>query len=177
MTSGRPEFVVQHHLATADHYDVRLEIEGVLVSWALPKGPSTDPRVRRMAIRTDDHDLAHASVEGAFGRSTVQVWDRGTFDHQGDGDAAAGLAAGHLSVWLDGEKLHGGYTFLRLPGEPKETWLMIKKRDGEADPVDDPVATRPESVLTGRTLEQIKAEQPEPHPTHEGERHGSRSER
>ncbi len=159
MTSDRPEFVVQHHLATADHYDVRLEIDGVLVSWAVPKGPSTDPRVRRMAIRTDDHDLAHSSVEGAFGRSAVLIWDRGTFTPQGDGSAAAGLAAGRLSVWLDGEKLRGGYTFIRLPGEPRETWLMIKKRDGEADPADDPINSRPESVLTGRTLDQIR-EQP-----------------
>jgi DNA ligase D-like protein (predicted 3'-phosphoesterase) len=155
-----PQFVVQHHLATADHYDFRLEIDNVLVSWAVPKGPSTDPSVRRLAIRSDDHDLAHASVEGTNGRSTVLVWDRGTFrnlSHVGaDGiGAGAALARGHLTVWLDGQKLRGGYSLIRTDRRGRETWLLIKKSDEEADPLRDPVASEPESVLSGRTLAEI----------------------
>jgi DNA ligase D-like protein (predicted 3'-phosphoesterase) len=155
-----PRFVVQHHLATADHYDVRLEIDGVLVSWAVPKGPSTDPAVRRLAIRTGDHDLAHAEVEGAFGRSTVLVWDQGTFrnlSHRGVEpiDAGAGLARGQLSVWLEGHKLRGGYSLIRTDRTVRETWLLIKKADEEADPGRDPVADAPDSVLSGRTMAEI----------------------
>ncbi len=161
-------FVVQHHLATADHFDFRLEIEGVLVSWAVPKGPSTDSRVRRMAIRTDDHDLSHETVEGAFGRSTVLVWDRGdyTTTSRVAGDpivAAAALARGRLSVQLNGQKLRGGWTLIRLPDQQHETWLLIKKADAYADPSYDPVAQFPESVLSGRTLDEIATDdQPEP---------------
>lgn len=156
-------FVVQHHLATADHYDFRLEIDGVLVSWAVPKGPSTDPRVRRMAIRTDDHGLEHESVEGVVGRSTVLVWDRGSYDNTSRDagepiEAGAALARGHLSFRLRGEKLQGGYALLRLPDQQRESWLLIKKSDTDADPSYDPISEAPESVLSGRTLEQIAAE-------------------
>lgn len=160
--TNEPQFVVQHHLASADHYDFRLEIDGVLASWAVPKGPSTDPTVRRLAIRTDDHDLDHASVEGAFGRSTVLVWDRGTFrnlSHEGAHQvpASSGLARGHLSVWLDGHKLRGGYSLIRTERTGRETWLLIKKVDEEADRASDPIASQPESILSGRTVEEIAA--------------------
>ncbi len=164
--SGR--FVVQHHLARADHYDFRLEIGGVLASWAVPKGPSADPQVRRMAIRTDDHEVDHESVEGAFGRSIVLVWDRGTYDvisREGGVllDGAAALARGRLSFRLHGEKLRGGWTLIRLPDRQRETWLLIKKADADADATYDPVRTAPESVLTGRTLDEIASEdQPGP---------------
>ena len=159
----RPTFVVQHHLATADHYDFRLEIDGVLVSWAVPRGPSTDPSVRRLAIRTDDHDLGHAEVEGAFGRSVVQVWDRGRYrnlSHRAGHpiDTGEALARGHLSVWLDGHKLRGGHTLIRTDRAGRETWLLIKKADEEADPLRNPVADEPASVLSGRTVAQIAAD-------------------
>jgi DNA ligase D-like protein (predicted 3'-phosphoesterase) len=165
--SEQGRFVIQHHLATADHYDLRLEIDGVLVSWAVPKGPSPDPRIRRMAIRTDDHELDHQFVEGGFGRSTVLVWDRGSYDNASrDGGepitATAALARGQLSVRLHGEKLRGGWTLIRLPDQRRETWLLLKKADADADPGYDPVATAPNSVLSGRTMEQIAADQPCP---------------
>lgn len=156
-------FVIQHHLATADHYDFRLEIDGVLVSWAVPKGPSTDPRVRRLAKRTEDHPLDYENFEGViskgqYGGGTVQVWDRGMFgnvSHDKGVDVPAGdaLDRGHLSVVLAGEKISGGYTLIRTKGE--NIWLLIKKNDAYADARRNPVSTQNESVLTGRTLAQI----------------------
>lgn len=166
--SGREDrhFVIQHHLATADHYDFRLEINGVLVSWAVPKGPSTDPRVRRMAKRTEDHPLDYADFEGViakgqYGGGTVQVWDRGTFrntSHDKGRDLPAGdaLERGHLSFVLAGEKLAGAYSLIRTGGE--NMWLLIKKKDAAADARRNPTSTQDESVLTGRTMKQIAAE-------------------
>ncbi|WP_375500849.1 DNA polymerase ligase N-terminal domain-containing protein [uncultured Jatrophihabitans sp.] len=156
-----PIFVIQHHLATADHYDVRFEIQGVLVSWAVPKGPSTDPRVRRLAKRTGDHDLAYADYEGVLGPrrggGTVQVWDRGTFRNisrrKGEPiSAAEALDEGHLSVDVAGEKISGGYTLIRTGGD---MWLLIKHKGAGADPSSEPTSALPESVLTGRTMAQI----------------------
>lgn len=165
-TRSDPHFVIQHHLATADHYDFRLEIDGVLVSWAVPKGPSTDPRERRLAKRTEDHPLGYEDFEGViakgqYGGGTVQVWDQGTFRNVSkDGDrelsATAGLERGHLSFRLAGEKLSGGYSMIRTRGE--DLWLLIKKRDAGADARRRPTRTQPESVLTGRTMEQIAAD-------------------
>ena len=160
-----PRFVIQHHLATADHYDVRFEIDGVLVSWAVPKGPSTDPRVRRLAKRTGDHALDHADYEGVLGPrrggGTVQVWDRGTFRNISERDglsitAGEALAAGHLSVDVDGEKIIGGYSLIRTRGE--NMWLLIKRKGRGADARRNPVGTQPESVLSGRTLDEITAQ-------------------
>jgi DNA ligase D-like protein (predicted 3'-phosphoesterase) len=161
-----PRFVIQHHLATADHYDFRLEIDGVLVSWAVPKGPSTDPRERRMAKRVGDHDLGYIDYEGVLskqrrGGGIVQVWDHGTFrnvskNKQGPLDAGDALAAGHLSFVLEGEKLRGGYSLIKTKGD--DLWLLLKKRDADADTRRNPTSTENESVLTGRTLEQIEAD-------------------
>ena len=156
-------WVVTHHLATADHYDLRLEIAGTLVSWAVPKGPSLDPAVRRMAIRTDDHGMEHLLTEGAFGTHVVQQWDTGTYvnrSHSGPTavTAEAALARGHLSVWLEGKKLRGGFTLLRTDRSAREMWLLIKKADEHAEPGVEIVALAPASVLTGRTIEQIAAE-------------------
>jgi DNA ligase D-like protein (predicted 3'-phosphoesterase) len=172
---GRPDaahFVIQHHLATADHYDFRLEIGGVLVSWAVPKGPSTDPRVRRLAKRTEDHPLDYETFEGVisksqYGGGTVQVWDRGTFvnaSHDGNREisAADGLERGHLSFRLSGEKIRGGYSLIKTRGQAgrsdENLWLLIKKDDADADARRRPTSTQPESVLTGRTLDEIKAD-------------------
>lgn len=161
-----PRFVIQHHLATADHYDFRLEIGGVLVSWAVPKGPSTDPRERRLAKRTEDHLLDYELFEGViskgkYGGGTVQVWDRGTFrnvsrDGGEDLTAGAALARGHLSFGVDGEKIRGGYSLIKSRGD--NLWLLIKKRDAEADARRRPTSTQTESVLTGRTLDEIRAD-------------------
>jgi DNA ligase D-like protein (predicted 3'-phosphoesterase) len=161
-----PHFVIQHHLATADHFDFRLEIDGVLVSWAVPKGPSTDPRERRLAKRTEDHPLDYEGFEGViqkgeYGGGTVQVWDRGTFrnvsrEHGEERSSRAALAAGHLSFVLAGQKLRGGYSLIRTRGQ--DMWLLIKKQDEDADARRRPTSTQVESVLTGRTLDQIAAD-------------------
>jgi DNA ligase D-like protein (predicted 3'-phosphoesterase) len=163
-----PHFVIQHHLATADHYDFRLEIDGVLVSWAVPKGPSLDPREHRLAIRTEDHPLDYESFEGTIGKGqygggVVQVWDRGTFrnmSHDKDKpvELPAALARGRLTFWLEGEKLRGGFSLVRTRGDEREHWLLIKKADETADARRRPTSTQNESVLTGRTLDEIAAE-------------------
>jgi DNA ligase D-like protein (predicted 3'-phosphoesterase) len=153
---GRPHFVIQHHAARSEHYDFRLEINGVLVSWAVPKGPSTDPRDKRMARRTEDHPLEYETFEGViptgeYGAGPVIVWDRGAY--QPDGSAAEGLQRGHLSFRLNGEKLHGGYALTRIRSD---TWLLVKRADGGADARRRPVRSQPESVLSGRTLDDLE---------------------
>jgi DNA ligase D-like protein (predicted 3'-phosphoesterase) len=165
--SAEPHFVIQHHLATADHYDFRLEIDGVLVSWAVPKGPSMNPKEHRLAVRTEDHPMDYESFEGRIGKGqygggTVQVWDRGTFrntSHDKDKDLAAGAALkrGHLSFWLEGEKVRGGFSLIRTH-QSEKSWLLIKKSDETADARRNPTSTQTESVLTGRSMEEIAAE-------------------
>lgn len=159
-----PLFVVQEHAATARHFDLRLEVDGVLVSWAVPKGPSIDPRERRLAVHVDDHDLAHAEVEGPSdrpGRGKI-VWDIGTYldastDADGMGvDAATAIQQGHLRVHLEGAKLRGGWALIqaRLGGDD-DNWLLVKVDDQHADRDRDVVADRPESVRSGRTLDEV----------------------
>jgi DNA ligase D-like protein (predicted 3'-phosphoesterase) len=165
---GFPHFVVQHHLATADHYDFRLEISGVLVSWAVPKGPSLDPTDRRLALRTDDHAMDYETYEGRLGDrrngGVVQVWDRGTYrntSHVGSRPvkAAIALERGHLSFWLDGSKLHGGFSLIRTRSYGgRESWLLTKKADEEAGAGLRPTTTQLESVLSGKTVEQLDVE-------------------
>ncbi|WP_280266655.1 DNA polymerase ligase N-terminal domain-containing protein [Nocardia wallacei] len=155
-----PRFVIQHHLASSDHYDFRLEIGGVLVSWAVPKGPSTDPKDKRMARRTEDHPLEYETFEGVipegeYGAGRVIVWDSGTYTNNADHDMAHALERGHLSVTLDGEKLHGGYALTRIRGATNETWLLVKKSDADAGSPRQPLRTRPESVLSGRTPDEL----------------------
>jgi len=156
--------VVQLHAARSLHYDFRLEVDGVLVSWAVPRGPSTDPRVKRLAVEVEDHSLAHRDFEGVigerrYGAGAVIVWDTGTYENLAENESMAeGRERGHLSVWLDGEKLRGGYTFQRTHGGAKPRWLLIKRRDEEADARRNPVSTEPRSVLSGRTVEEVAAE-------------------
>ena len=166
-TSARPgnRYVVQHHAASTDHYDVRLEVDGVLKSWAVPKGPSTDPRERRLAVPTEDHPLDYADFEGTipageYGAGTVLVWDTGSYTNttrRGEDEVsmADGLARGHVTFRLDGEKLTGGYALTRFRGGDDEAWLLVKQEDEDADARRNPVSTQPESVLTGRGLDEI----------------------
>lgn len=160
-----PVFVVQHHAARADHYDLRLEVDGVLKSWAVPKGPSTDPREKRLARPTEDHPMEYADFEGTipageYGGGIVLVWDRGTYENRSEHrrepiSVTDALERGHLSVWLDGEKLRGGYALTRFRTGRDESWLLVKRRDDEADARRDPVRTQPESVRTGRDLDEV----------------------
>jgi DNA ligase D-like protein (predicted 3'-phosphoesterase) len=163
-------FVIQKHAASTLHYDLRLETDGVLKSWAVPKGPSTDPSEKRMAIMTEDHPLDYAGFEGVipegqYGAGTVLVWDRGRYDNlRAEGDdprtLAESLDDGLAEVRLHGEKLQGGYALKRIEGgnEEKSKWLLIKMRDDAADARRNPTSTEPESVVSGRDLEQVAAD-------------------
>ena len=166
--TGR-HFVVQKHAATSLHYDFRLETEGVLASWAVPKGPSTDPREKRLAMRTEDHPVEYAGFEGViphgeYGGGRVIVWDAGEYRPLPSKDGtvtpvAEGLERGHLKFWLDGEKLHGGYALTRTGTDgDRERWIMVKIADEAADARRDPVSTQPASVRTGRTLDDLAPE-------------------
>jgi DNA ligase D-like protein (predicted 3'-phosphoesterase) len=136
----------------------------VLRSWAVPKGPSTDPREKRLAVAVEDHELGHAAFEGAAGAGAVIVWDTGPYRNRTERDGrpvpiARALDDGHAVVELDGHKLRGGYALTRTGVEGgREQWLLVKTRDAHADADGDPVTTRPESVLSGRTLDEIAGE-------------------
>ncbi len=154
-------YLIQKHDATRLHYDFRLELDGVLLSWAVTKGPSVDPADKRLAVRTEDHPLAYGSFEGTipkgeYGGGTVMLWDRGTWSPKGD--PHAGLKKGHLAFELDGERLKGGWNLVRMHGDEKrENWLLIKEADRDAAPgsngafLDGLVS----SVTTGRSMEEI----------------------
>jgi DNA ligase D-like protein (predicted 3'-phosphoesterase) len=145
-------FVVQEHQATAHHFDLRLEVEGVMRSWAVPKGPSLDPAVKRLAVQVEDHDLAHNEFEGPTEGGGVIVWDRGRYEQGGRVPWPEALERGHAVFVVHGEKLSGGFALQRTrPGE-KPQWLLIKRRDEQARPGSDVVAENPRSVLSGKTL-------------------------
>jgi len=166
-------FVVQKHDASTLHYDLRLEAGGVLKSWAVPKGPSTDPREKRLAMRTEDHPVAYATFEGVipegeYGAGTVMVWDAGTYRNIKEADEEGGEApsverqveAGHVTVWLEGEKLRGGYALTRTGGSgDEERWLLVKMRDEEADARRNPTSTEGASARSGRSMEEIREEE------------------
>lgn len=154
-------FVVQKHAATNLHYDFRLEWKGVLLSWAVPKGPSLDPAVKRLAMQVEDHPVDYGGFEGVipegeYGGGTVMLWDNGTWD--AEGDAEEGLRKGDLKFTLHGKKLRGSWVLVRTRGYGgkggKTSWLLIKHRDryaAETDIVED----KPKSVKSKRTLAQI----------------------
>jgi bifunctional non-homologous end joining protein LigD len=152
-------FVIQQHAARRMHYDFRLELDGVLLSWAVPKGPSLSPGDKRLAVRTEDHPLDYADFEGIiprgqYGGGTVCVWDRGTWQPEGDPHEA--MRKGRLTFSLRGEKLHGKWHLIRTRGDAKhDNWLLFKSRDEAANENEDITAKRPESVITGRTLDEI----------------------
>lgn len=165
-----PIFVVQEHDATTLHYDFRLEVDGVLKSWAVPKGPSTDPGDKRLAIPTPDHALDYAGFEGVIpegeeGAGPVLIWDRGRYDNiteSKDGNTrsmADAVEDGHVLVRLHGKKLRGGYALHRTGKGEKARWLLIKMDDDAADGRRNPVSTEPESVASGRTIEQVADEE------------------
>lgn len=170
MSPKRPLFVIQTHAASSLHYDVRLEVDGVLKSWAVPKGPSTDPREKRLAMAVDDHSVGYADFEGViaegeYGAGSVIVWDMGCYRNltERDGEEvpiADALERGHAVVWLDGKKVRGAYALNRFGRDPDERrWLLVKVRDQDADARRNPVSTQPESVLSGRTVEQVAEEE------------------
>ncbi|WP_246051235.1 DNA polymerase ligase N-terminal domain-containing protein [Nocardioides guangzhouensis] len=156
-----PVFVVQRHDATNLHYDLRLEVDGALVSWAVPKGPSLDPGVKRLAHRVEDHGMEHGGFEGRIagsrGAGTVVVWDTGDYDNLTERNGAPlpmaeALAAGHVKVDLHGHRLRGGFALTRTGmGGDEANWLLVKVADEHADRGQDVTAGRNESVLSGRT--------------------------
>ncbi|MES2745457.1 MAG: DNA ligase D [Bdellovibrionota bacterium] len=171
--SKRLEFVVQKHEASHLHYDIRLEVDGVMKSWACPKGPSFDTSVKRLAVQVEDHPTSYNSFEGKiphgqYGGGTVMVWDMGyyTVDDLGKGEdpekkMREGLEKGKLAFTFHGKKLRGSFTLVRTriaPGSSKPQWLLIKHRDDEADPSYDPVADEAVSAKTKRTMSEIETE-------------------
>ena len=154
-------FVIQQHAARRMHYDFRLELDGVLLSWSVPKGPSVSPAQRRLAVRTEDHPLDYADFEGIippgqYGGGTVVVWDRGRWEPEGD--ARAAMAKGRITFQLHGKKLRGRWHLVKTKNDGKaESWLLFKGRDEAANDEIDVVTAQPASVLSGRTVEQIAA--------------------
>jgi bifunctional non-homologous end joining protein LigD len=152
-------FVIQKHAARRLHYDFRLEHDGVLWSWSVPKGPSLSPKERRLAVRTEDHPVEYANFEGIipkgqYGGGTVVVWDRGTW--QPETDASEAMKRGRLTFTLQGEKLHGRWHLVRTKGDGRtENWLLFKSRDDAATERGEIVEAQPESVITGRTIEEV----------------------
>ena len=150
-------FVVQQHAATTRHFDLRLEVDGVMRSWAVPKGPSLDPSDKRLAVQVEDHGIDHNDFEGATGKGGVIVWDRGTYEQGGRVPWPQALDRGHAVFVLNGEKLRGGFALQRTRPGAKAQWLLIKRRDDQSRSGFDVVGERPESVLSGRTLDELLA--------------------
>jgi DNA ligase D-like protein (predicted 3'-phosphoesterase) len=145
-------FVVQEHQATAHHFDLRLEVDGVMRSWAVPKGPSMDPAAKRLAIEVEDHSLSYNDFEGEVDGGRVIVWDRGSYEQGGRVPWPEALERGHAVFVLHGEKLEGGFALQRTRCGPKPQWLLIKRKDESARPGSDVVAEEPRSVITGEPL-------------------------
>lgn len=157
----RPIFVIQKHAASSLHYDLRLEINGVLKSWAVPKGPSLDPARKRLAIETEDHPMSYAEFEGRipeeeYGGGNVIVWDSGTYALENDNssDATEVYASGEIKFTLSGQKLSGRFVLVKT-AQQQNSWLLIKEKDTYADTDYDPVTERPESIVTGKTVEEV----------------------
>ncbi len=162
----RPLFVVQKHDASHLHYDFRLEIEGVLKSWAVPKGPSYDPGTKRLAMMTEDHPYEYASFEGVipegnYGAGNVIIWDQGTWEFIGpDGDPAEAVRKGEIKFRLDGVKLKGEWVLIHLRGRSRKQneWLLVKHRDAWASGEVDVTEVAPQSVVSGKMVEEVGGE-------------------
>jgi DNA ligase D-like protein (predicted 3'-phosphoesterase) len=165
-SSRGPIFVIQQHDASRMHFDLRLEIDGVLASWAVPKGPSTDPLEKRLAVRTEDHPLEYADFEGRipedeYGGGVVIVWDTGRYENRSRKEGreisvSKALAEGNIKVRLYGDKLKGGYALIHAKiGGDERNWLLVKEDDDQADARRNPVSTEPKSVLSGKTIKEM----------------------
>jgi DNA ligase D-like protein (predicted 3'-phosphoesterase) len=176
-SKGNPIFVIQEHHASRLHWDFRLEIGGVLVSWAVPKGPSTNPKDKRLAVMTEDHPMDYGDFEGVipegeYGAGPVMVWDTGKYKNIKIDEKTGKLIPmkeciknGRIEIWLYGKKLQGGYALIRLKNGSEvkaagvktgKNWLLIKMKDEHADARRNPVNTENKSVLSARTIAQIK---------------------
>jgi len=163
-----PIFVIQKHDASNLHYDFRLQVGDVLKSWAVPKGPSTDPSEKRLALETEDHPLDYADFEGVipegqYGAGVVIVWDTGTYENTSEkkGEELTmeeALEKGHITVTLQGKKLKGGYALIRTQGGENPKWLLMKKKDDAADARRNPVSTEPKSVISGKIIANLKGD-------------------
>jgi DNA ligase D-like protein (predicted 3'-phosphoesterase) len=151
-------FVVQQHAATARHFDLRLEVDGAMRSWAVPKGPSMDPSVKRLAVQVPDHSIDYNAFEGPTDGGGVIVWDRGHYEQGGRVAWPEALDRGHAVFVLHGEKLRGGFALQRTRPGPKAQWLLIKRRDDQAHAGSDVVVEQPASVLSARTLDEVLLE-------------------
>jgi DNA ligase D-like protein (predicted 3'-phosphoesterase) len=151
-------FVVQQHAASTRHFDLRLELAGLMRSWAVPKGPSLDPSAKRLAIQVADHGMEHNGFEGPTEQGGVIVWDRGRYEQGGRVAWPEALERGHAVFVLHGEKLRGGFVLQRTRPAAQPQWLLLKRRDGEARPGSDIASEQPASVLSGRTLEDVLRE-------------------
>lgn len=161
------EFVIQKHAASHLHYDLRLELDGVMKSWAVPKGPSPDPKIKRLAMQVEDHPMEYNSFEGTipegeYGGGTVMLWDKGWYEPEkggGDEGVREGLRKGDLKIVFHGKRMKGGYVLVRTrgfgSGGSKPSWLLIKHKDAYVEPGDALVERHTTSVVTKRTMEQI----------------------
>lgn len=166
--SGRM-FVIQKHDASSLHYDFRIEIDGVMKSWAVPKGPSTNPKEKRLAIETEDHPIDYSDFEGVipegqYGAGTVMVWDAGTYENiKKDNGRKKAMSRcyddGQIEIELDGEKISGGYALINTKRGKNNQWLLIKMKDDHADARRKPTKTENKSVKTGRTMKEIEKEE------------------
>ena len=162
---GKPRYSIQKHRSKRLHYDLRLEVEGVLKSWAVPKGPSVDTREKRLAIPTEDHPLDYIDFEGRipegeYGAGTVIVWDIGTYENTTEVDGeevpmAEALEKGHATVFLEGKKLVGGYALTRTGKGKNERWILVKMKDDFARLDRNILETEPDSALTGRSVDEV----------------------
>lgn len=176
-----PRFVIQKHDATRLHYDLRLEHDGVFKSWAVTKGPSLNPKDKRLAVEVEDHPLDYGDFEGTipageYGGGTVMLWDRGYWLPDGNEDIDAALKKGELKFVLAGDKLKGSFVLVRMKGDryggKRNNWLLIKHKDEWAESEGDDVLAKDKSVASGRTMSQIatgKGKAPSPFMT--GRRH------
>jgi bifunctional non-homologous end joining protein LigD len=173
--SARRRFVIQKHDASHLHYDLRLELDGVFKSWALPRGPALDPKEKRLAVEVEDHPLEYGDFEGTipegeYGGGTVMVWDRGYWEPEGDKSAEEQLKSGNLKFRLDGRRLHGSWVLVRMKrdrnGGKRTNWLLIKHRDEFArEDSDNGPSDDDRSVASGRTMAEIasgKGPRPKP---------------